>query len=195
MGALSRWPAVCARSSAMLEHVLPGLFHAPNIHPLLVHFPLALWPTALVFLALGYLRGSDELYRVGRWLLLAGTAGGVAAAITGWLAADGLGHDHPGHDVIHDHRTLMLAALVSALAGCAAALWTRPEARRKHRWAPVGITLVTCLFAALGADRGALAVFGHGIGIKAERPAIAASDPGDAHGPPSRGPSHDHHDH
>ena len=36
-----------------MNDLLPGLELAPNVHPVFVHFPIALWPTALLFYALG----------------------------------------------------------------------------------------------------------------------------------------------
>jgi len=35
-----------------MDSILPGLTGAPNVHPIFVHFPVVLWPTALLLLAL-----------------------------------------------------------------------------------------------------------------------------------------------
>jgi len=159
-----------------MDTILPGLNAVPNIHPLLVHFPIALWPTALVVLGIAYLRDGDELFKVGSWLLYAGVLAGVAAATTGWLAADSLGHDQPGHELVHAHRNFMLFALAVAMVAGGSAHWTRLAERRAKRWLPVALLLVAFLLASLGADRGALLVYGHGVGVRKGPPTSAARE-------------------
>lgn len=73
-----------------MEHILPGINAAPNIHPLFVHFPIALWLAALLFWIVALAKKNDELWRFGRWLLYLGTIGGLAAVATGFLAPDPL---------------------------------------------------------------------------------------------------------
>lgn len=167
-----------------MDELLPGLYVVPNLHPLMVHFPVALWPVALLALTYAYLRKDEHAYRFGSALLYLGVAAGLGAALTGWLAAEALGHDAPGHELVHDHRDLMLAACLLALAAAGAAHACRSEARRRARWIPLGLLLIACLLTALGADRGALLVYGHGVGVRAlgDQQARAA---------PSGSPSHD----
>lgn len=157
-----------------MDSVLPGLDAAPNIHPLFVHFPVALWPVTLVAMAFAYIKKDDKAYQFGTALLLASVLAGLAAALTGWLASDAMGHAHPGHELIHDHRNLMLAALLVSLGAGGAAWWCRRPERRSRRWIPVGLLLVCCLLTVLGADRGALLVYGHGVGVRSTQPASPA---------------------
>ena len=94
------------------QDLLPGLEASQNVHPMFVHLPLGLWPVALAFFVVGAARHSERLIEVGRWMLY---------LATGWFAAGGLGHDSPGHDLVHIHRNWMLVAtglsiLTSALA-------------------------------------------------------------------------------
>lgn len=67
-----------------MRDLLPGLYGAPNIHPRVVHFPIALWLSALLFWALAVVRKQDDLWRVGRWLLYLGTVGGLVAVAVGF---------------------------------------------------------------------------------------------------------------
>ena len=149
-----------------MDAILPGLDAAPNVHPMLVHFPLALWPVALAFMAVAYLKAKDELFGFATLLLYGGVLSGVAAAVAGWFAADALGHDQPGHSLVHDHRNFMLAALAIATLAAGAAHWARLPERRTQRWVPLGLVLLACLLSVLGADRGGLLVYGYGVGVK-----------------------------
>ncbi len=170
-----------------MDQWLPGLAAVENVHPLIVHFPIALWSVALLFWALG-LRGRAELWRTGRWLVYLGALAGLAAVATGLLAADRIGHDTPGHDLVHVHRNFMIAAtaLGSATAVLAWAWRERGEPRvRAVLLAGLALTAAVC---ALGADRGALLVYGHGVGThlaKSAEPAPATEAEG----------HHDHEEH
>mgnify|MGYP003677587334 FL=1 len=104
-----------------VQVMLPGLEASQNVHPMFVHLPLGLWPVALAFFIVGATRHSERPIEFGRWMLNLATVAAVVAAATGWFAAGGLGHDSPGHDLVHIHRNWMLVAtglsiLTSALA-------------------------------------------------------------------------------
>ena len=148
-----------------LDELLPGLDAAKHLHPLFVHFPLALWLTATAFWGVGAWRKRDDLFSMGSWLLYLGVAAGVVALATGLLASDQIGHDAAGHDLVHVHRNWMLAASGLALATAIAAFATRAKRSASRRWSLFAAMLVTNVVVMLGADRGALLVFGHGIGV------------------------------
>jgi uncharacterized membrane protein len=167
-----------------MEPLMPGLAAVENVHPLVVHFPIVLWSVALFFWLLG-LRGREEFWRTGRWMLYLGSLSALVAVATGLWAADQLGHDSPGHDLVHVHRNLMVAAtaLGSAIALLAWAWRGRSEARNRGLLL-AGLALTTAL-CAIGADRGALLVYGHGIGThrgEAEPSAAGEHHAGHEHG-------------
>ena len=64
--------------------MLPGLRAALNYHPMFVHFPIVLWLAALLFQVLALRRSSDEMQRVGTWMLYLGTLNGDKA----WVRKD-----------------------------------------------------------------------------------------------------------
>lgn len=171
----------------VLEQVLPGIVNAPTLHPMFVHFPIALWASAGLFLLLGMLRRRDDLFTAGRWLLYLGAIGAAVAVATGLWAADALGHESSGHELVHVHRDFMLAAsglgVISAFG--AAALRNRQNVAAK--WGLTVLTLVTISILTLGADRGAALVFQHGVGVVVE----PRQAPDDAHDG-EHGASHSH---
>ena len=108
----------------MLDALLSGLTNSPNVHPVFVHFPVALWLVAAGAWLLWLFRRDESLWRFGRWSLRMGLLGAVAAIVSGYLAADAMGHHSPGHDLVHTHRDWMLwasgLALLAGRASCAA---------------------------------------------------------------------------
>ncbi len=141
-----------------MKELLPGLSATWDLHPLLVHFPIALWCTALLGWLIGVIRRDADLLRYARWSWYLGTIGALAAALAGFWAATRMGHDSPGPDLVHDHRNLMLVATALAAAGAAACRYARCEGRL--RWLALALMLATCTAMALGADRGALIYHG-----------------------------------
>lgn len=155
-----------------LESILPGLAGAPNVHPFLVHFPVALIPAALLFYILAFLWEGEALARTGRWLLYLGTLGALAAAGTGWMAEESLEHAGIDESLVDLHRNIMIAATVLAVILSVVSLATARKGGKPSAALVGGVLLLTIILA-LGADRGALLVYGHGIGTAAPSPAPA----------------------
>lgn len=153
-----------------MNELMPGLEVAPNIHPMLVHFPIVLWVSALALWALGVARSRSDLFRFGTWLLTIGTLAAVITLISGYLAADGLGHDSPGHDFVHVHRDFMLVATILGAVVTALAWLLRRRQDRLIRWSLVAALLALNAVTTLGADRGALLVYGYGMGTAQQAP-------------------------
>jgi uncharacterized membrane protein len=156
-----------------MEAVFPGLAAALNPHPMFVHFPIALWLSALLFWTLALWLRRDALWDAGRWLLYLGSLGALVAVATGLWAAKQLGHDSPGHELVHVHRNWMLLASALGLAVTIAAFATRRKATPGARWLLSGLLSVVALLIVLGADRGALLVFRYGMGTTGEAPAAS----------------------
>lgn len=151
-----------------VENLLPGLSSASSVHPMFVHFPIALWTTALLFQVLGCFTARGRALEMARWLLYLGTLSAVVAVITGYREADRLGHDSPGHEFVHVHRNYMLATTLVAVVLCVAAFaFHRKAVKRGPLALAVGMIVLGVLLT-LGADRGAALVFRYGMGVSAE---------------------------
>ena len=172
-----------------METLLPGLTHAPDIHPLFVHFPVAFWLAAALVYGFGVARDDDGARRTGRTLLYLGTLAGAVALPTGYLAAERLGHDTPGHDLVHTHRNLMAGAfLLASVASGLAFQAQRRSSRPFTVFAAIAIALAAGL-TAFGADRGANLVFGYGMGVADAPPSSPGGGSSDGHD------DHGHHEH
>ncbi len=150
-----------------MNDFLPGISQALNVHPLFVHFPIALWSFSLLLWVLGQFLGRNELLNAGRWTLYAGTLGALVTLGTGYLAADGIGHDSVGHDLVHVHRDFMLWSVGLGLLTTVVAFFLRNRGTSKGQWAVTLGLFLTVGLTTLGADRGALLVYRYGIGTRA----------------------------
>jgi uncharacterized membrane protein len=146
-----------------------GLREMPNLHPIVVHFPIALLPVALGFDLLGWLFRSRDLHAAGRWALWVGTLSAAAAVVTGLDGADDV---HPyvsdaAEQLMELHENLQLGTLGAALG---LSLW-----RLVARPFPTRGRLVYLLFAAamvanmmVASDLGGQMVFLHGVAVRAD---------------------------
>jgi uncharacterized membrane protein len=161
--------------------LLPGLDAAPNLHPMLVHFPVALWLTALALWGASAVSGNKAMWKAGCWCLGLGTLGGVLSAATGFLGTNAMGHDSPGHALIHVHRNIMVATTILATAVTGLAFW-KTEPSRGLRWGLVACLALTTALMTVGADRGAELVYRYGVGVLNEQPPGAAGHGAHDHG-------------
>ncbi len=148
----------------MLERILPGASHLQNIHPLLVHFPIAFLYGAALLYFLASISASDGLKWAALWMLVLGALGAAAAVASGLYAAPGLMVSvSVRHELLRNHKHLMVAA--SAVTGVLTvwALATRPMPARGRYVFLAGLIAVMGLIAA-GADIGGEMVYGYNAG-------------------------------
>ncbi|MFQ5817548.1 MAG: DUF2231 domain-containing protein [Terriglobia bacterium] len=187
-----------------MDSLFPGLQAMPNIHPVLVHFPIAFLLGALGVEALAVWRRREEWHRAAVVLLYLGAVGAVAAATSGWLAAETVEHNDAAHEVMDLHETIMLwtTSLAVGLAVIAFVggryLETRPDGRPYGRSLQLFLLaglLVVNLMLVVGADRGGQLVYEFSTGV--QQPAMPAEGvPGEpAPAEPTPAPAEHQHDH
>ena len=148
----------------MLATILPGAAHLQNVHPLVVHFPLALLPAAALFYLLALLSGRESFAWTGLWLLGLGTLAGGVAVATGLYAMDGVMVDPTVHERLLDvHERWMLATAGVAVALSGWALVTRPMPRRGRMLFVVALGALL-LVMTKGADYGGRLVYDYNAG-------------------------------
>ena len=134
----------------------------PNLHPLFVHFTVALLSTSaalFIFSRLFATKYQDELNITAKWCLWLCGLATIATVSAGFYAYYTVGHDGPSHIVMKTHRNL---ALISCLL-----IFTS-----------IGISLSSCkkftfyvfivfsaLMVSITAWYGGELVYRHGIGV------------------------------
>lgn len=135
------------------------------LHPIVVHFPMALLAFGFCLDAAG-LVARRPWHRLGYVLLLAGTAGAMAAVITGNLeAADFRASVHAEAIQQHeDYATLALLVYLASALGRLPGVLRAGDAGLAPAWLLVGAVALG-LLAAAGLQGGAL-VYERGIGVR-----------------------------
>lgn len=142
-----------------------GLFEVINIHPVFVHFPIALFPTTLLFYFVGFVFRKDKFLFAGRICLLLAFLAAAITVITGELAEDSFSHSHTLHIMMQTHEKIGITVLV---LGGVLVLWSLlvRDGFPKMRWAfLLGLGLVVLLVLQNG-DVGGRMVFVQGAGVK-----------------------------
>src|SRR5260370_36846897 len=67
-------------------------FAGESVHPMLVHYPIALWTTSLITDLIFYFNRNTTMLQISKFLIAAGIIGGILAAIPGiidwWALTD-----------------------------------------------------------------------------------------------------------
>jgi uncharacterized membrane protein len=146
---------------------------APNIHPLLVHFPIALLSTAAAADVLGWAyRRNTPLRQLATLLYLVGTGAAAAAYVTGRAASQTVWFPGMAQAVLGEHwdwafRTVSFFAIVTVVR----LLLLRPSRRDPGPAIVAALVLVGLVGIGLlveTGDRGGRLVYQHGVGTARE---------------------------
>lgn len=147
-------------------NIFEGLQAVANVHPLFVHFPIALLIISGVMFIACYFMELPELRVTAKWNLILGALSAVAAVITGFIAAGTIPHNQEIHEAMLMHRNIMVPATLFSLALGAYLFFKKdPSLIHKQKVFLAGLVLILGLLA-LGADYGGKMVFKYGAGTE-----------------------------
>jgi uncharacterized membrane protein len=148
----------------MIQTLLPGVQHLQNIHPLVVHFPIAFLIGSAFFYLVALLIQRETVATIAFSLLIVGTLGAAAAVGTGIYAEPSviLAPSVRGH-LLEKHQDFMILTLCVSAILAVWAIIARPFPRKGRA------LFVLLLFALLGimsvgADYGARMVYDYNAG-------------------------------
>ena len=151
-----------------------------NIHPAIVHFPIALLLTAGLIELAAWLLHRPALHLVSLWNCALGALGAAVAVWSGLHAEELSEHTAAAHEIIERHETLGRITLIVAVVVLVLRLAMR---KRMNRWMQVAVLVLMLTAAAsavAGGYLGGRLVYEFGVGTPAAR---------QAHAP------HEHHHH
>ena len=154
-----------------------------NVHPLFVHFPVALLFTATVAVLAGFVVRTSWIAPFARACLYLGTLAAAAAVISGFFAAQTVARVAAAEHALGEHQTfgyvtLAVAAILSAWSIVA---WRRSgrSPRPAAGWAIGNLALLVLLF--LAAKEGGELVHEYGVGTTLTGPHGPLFQPGRMH--------------
>ncbi len=150
---------------ALLPTSLPGLAAMPNIHPLIVHFPIAFLSAFFFLDVLGSLTRNDNWRRIASVLLYFGVVAVLCAVAAGFQAAETIPHGDTVHKIMekHEHLGLIVAFLTVMLA-----VWRIIVGEKLKRFANflhLGLAALILVVMTMGVDLGGLMVYKYGVGV------------------------------
>lgn len=150
----------------MLADLMPGMAALPNVHPLLVHFPIALLGTYLPVELVAALSGSRRLTQLASGLLYLGAVLALPTVLAGLQAAAGVPHDDAVHAVLERHARYGIAVCVGAILLSLWRLVVRERFSSTGRALHLLLSAILLGLLTLGADLGGYMVYGHGVGVR-----------------------------
>jgi len=144
---------------------LQGFQDLINIHPLFVHFPIALFTSSLAFYLLGSVFKTESLLGAGKWCLYFGTLAAGLTVWTGLQAAETVSHAGAVHDIMEIHETLGITVLSLALILSGWVFFSKAHLPLKARIPFLIGMILLVLILIQGADLGGRMVFLHGVGV------------------------------
>ncbi len=147
--------------------LMPGITAMANIHPMLVHFPIAFLVTFFVLDTVAILANKIAWRKIASWFLYLGTVAAGFTVLAGFIAADSVPHGDNVHEIMerHEHLGIWVLSLATILS-----VW-RYKAGESLRGVANGLFMFTsallCLLLSLGADLGGLMVYKYGVAVAA----------------------------
>ncbi|MGZ8236336.1 MAG: DUF2231 domain-containing protein [Methylobacter sp.] len=151
----------------MFSSLMPGIASMDNIHPLLVHFPIALLSVFFVLDVVGTLAKKSQWRSVANWFLYLGTVAAVFTVITGINAADSVMHGEDVHGIMERHEFIGISVLSVAIV---LSLWRMKSGALIQGAANSFFLILSALLSILimlGADLGGFMVYKYGVAVKA----------------------------
>lgn len=129
-----------------------------RLHPLVIHFPIALLIVGACLQVWGRWRPGGSLDAIVRFLMAAGVAGAAVAALSGWLLAAQTRRPPELQTALAWHRWLGVAAVAVASLACVAAWQSEPSTA--WRRARTIVIVAAALLVAVAGHFGGMLVWG-----------------------------------
>ena len=147
-----------------------GLEAVQNLHPLVVHYPVALLTLSALLYVVAWVSRRDSWAWAALWMLAFGTLGAAVAVWTGLRAGAGVMVAQSVRDrILIHHKQVMIAVFAMSAVLSAWALSARPMQRR-GRAGFIVLMVAMALLTATGADYGAWMVYGYNAGGSLPQP-------------------------
>ena len=144
------------------------MFDTTHLHPMIVHFPIALLIVGFLFDLLSLILKKEFFGRAGFYLLILGTVGVIAAYLSGNYAGDGITETGTLKQALETHEDAALLSLwlMVGTALVRIALVSLKKYKGVFRWAAFVLFLLGVLSIARTGYYGGELVFKHAAGVQ-----------------------------
>jgi uncharacterized membrane protein len=148
----------------------------PNIHPIIVHFPIALIVVVAIFDLIGLVLKKKRFVQTANILTVFAVLGTIMAVASGLLAAESVWHTDFGHELLETHETVgfIFTGILVVLAIFRFAVGERLFG--KAGWIAFVLSMAAAAVVAYGSYLGGEMVYRYGTGVKEAQVATARAD-------------------
>ncbi len=135
----------------------------PHLHPMVVHFPIALFLMALVLDILSFIAKKETFHHSALTLYVIAALMTPLVVRTGILEATKIGLSHP---LLDEHRTFAIRLMWTSIMSLPLLWFIKKEAAKYFRITFLIFLIATAVLVSLGADKGGRMVFEYGVGVE-----------------------------
>lgn len=151
----------------MFSAIMPGISAMVNIHPLVVHFPIAFLLAFFVMDLIGSLVHKQSWRELATGLLYLGTLSAGAAVAAGLIAEGSVEHGENVHLILERHELFGFSILCLSLVLSVWRLMSGSMAKGLSNVIFILFAAVLNVLIFLGADLGGVMVYKHGVAVEA----------------------------
>jgi len=156
--------------------LMPGIHFLDDLHPLFVHYPIALFSLFFLVDLTGALAKKPQWRYVAGWLLYLATVFAAFTVIAGLFAADSVEHDDVVHEIMerHEHFGIAVLAMGLFLSGWRLQQWGLKSVTGNALF--LSLAGLLCLVLTMGADLGGLMVYQYGVAVNSTENALSTTE-------------------
>ena len=151
----------------MFSAIMPGVSGIANIHPLVVHFPIAFLVVFLLMDVLGALFKKPSWQNLGAGLLYLGTIAAGAAVVAGLMAEETIEHGANVHQILQRHEFLGISVLCLSAFLSLWRLLSGGIIKGPANVVFIMFAVVLNILLIFGTDLGGMMVYKYGVGVEA----------------------------
>jgi len=145
--------------------LLPGISALPNIHPLIVHFPIAFFVAFFFADLLGGLLANLAWRKFATTALYLGTISALLTVAAGMQAAYSVPHDDITHAIMLRHQGFGISVTVLAVLLSLRRYFASEDFLISPTYGHFALSALLILLLTLGADLGGFMVYQHGVAV------------------------------
>ena len=158
--------------AGILDTLFPGISALANIHPLFVHFPIALFSFFVLIDLVGSLFGKTTWRQAASWFLYLGTLMAGVTVAAGFEAAATVPHGDDVHNIMERHKYLGVSILTLAAVLSLWRLFSKGQVTGGGNVLYLIFAVILGLLVVFAADLGGLMVYKYGVAVETANPSM-----------------------